>query len=350
MQRTARVTHNPKTKQWHFSLIGENGKKVGTGETYKRQGTMVKTIKKYFPGFRIVDAPRAVITAILATSLFFSAAGQVTVVTLTGTASDPEGGPLKYKWTQVGTTPIACTISKDTMLIATVVPSGGQQWRPGQYTFQLAVTDNQGATSIATTRVNWTSNPPFVDAGPSQNATLPVATLTLKATGKATVGKVTWTWEQVGGPGTVVFSRKDTSTVQISNFVAGTYNFRVILADNYGASAVDTVSVQIKAANMAPAANAGPDQSITLPQNTVTIGGPDQPAGADMAIRWYQESGPAGAKIENPTAAFTKITGLTKGQYQYVKQITLRTGQTSQDKVTVTVRKCSWWQQLFGRC
>jgi hypothetical protein len=92
--------------------------------------------------------------------LFAHAAfSQVQVVTLNGSASnDPDGQIQNYKWAQVGTTPMPCTITNANGAIATVVPSGGLQWVPGVYSFILTVTDNLGATSSATTNITVTSN------------------------------------------------------------------------------------------------------------------------------------------------------------------------------------------------
>jgi hypothetical protein len=279
-----------------------------------------------------------------------TAKSQITVVTLNGSSSsDPEGKPLKYKWSQVGNTPLPCKITNDTMATTTVVPANNLQWQPGIYSFQLTVTDDQGATASDIMNVTVTSSPPSVDAGASQTATLPVASITLRATARATVGKVTWNWAQISGPATLGFNRKDTSTVALSNInTPGTYMFRVTLSDSYGSSATDTVTVTIKAANQTPISNAGQDQTITLPQSSAMIGTDDKPAG--LAVQWKKISGPAGDRIQSPTSPRTMITGLTKGQFVYQKTVTDEQGRSATDYITLTVRKCSWIRQLFGGC
>ena len=66
------------------------------------------------------------------------------------------------------------------------------------------------------------------------------------------------------------------------------------VTDNKGATGLDTVQVTVNAANIAPTANAGIDQSIKLPTSTVTLSGSGtDPDGTISAYRWTKISGPA---------------------------------------------------------
>jgi hypothetical protein len=271
--------------------------------------------------------------------LFAHAAfSQVQVVTLNGSASnDPDGQIQNYKWAQVGTTPMPCTITNANGAIATVVPSGGLQWVPGVYSFILTVTDNLGATSSATTNITVTSNPPTVDAGNSQTVQLPLSSVSLKASGTATLGIVrSWTWSQVSGPNTAIFSRKDVSAVDVSNLAAGTYFFKVTVVDNYGVSVSDTVSITVKAVNQSPKADAGTDKTITLPSTSVAIGGNDNPS--NVSVVWHKKSGGA-AIISSPKRSVTKVTLFNSGKYVFVKRVTDRKGNSATDEVVVTLNK-----------
>jgi hypothetical protein len=264
---------------------------------------------------------------------------QVQVITLNGSASsDPDGNIVKYQWTP-GTTPMPCTITNTSSAIATVVPSGGLQWLPGLYSFILTVTDNGGATSSATTTVTVTSNPPTVDAGNAQTVQMPISSINLKASGTATLGIVkSWAWSQVSGPNTATFSRKDTSTVTISNLAPGTYSFKVIVTDNYGITASDTVSITVKAANQSPKADAGSDKTITLPSTSVAIGGTDNPA--DALVVWHKKSGGA-AMIFSPKSSITRVQLFNAGKYVFVKRVTDRSGKSATDEVVITLNKSS---------
>lgn len=44
-----------RNSQWRFNLTGKNGEKIATSETYKTKTKAVKTIKKYFCKFKIVQ-------------------------------------------------------------------------------------------------------------------------------------------------------------------------------------------------------------------------------------------------------------------------------------------------------
>ncbi len=64
------------------------------------------------------------------------------------------------------------------------------------------------------------------------------------------------------------------------------YKFELNVTDNNGATARDTMQVTVNvAANRSPAANAGADQSITLPANAVTLSG--SASDADGSISSY---------------------------------------------------------------
>lgn len=289
---------------------------------------------------------RSLIAAMIIGICAFS---QVQVVTLNGSAStDADGNIQGWKWIQIGNTPSQTVITNANQAIATVVPAGGLQWQPGSYLFELTVTDNFGATAKDTVRISFSSQPPTVDAGLSQTVQS-TATVTLKATAKATYGIIkSWAWSQVSGPGTAIFNRKDTSTVTLSGLVAGVYVLKVQVVDNYGATASDTMTVTAIAPNQAPKANAGPDIQITLPVNSVSIGRADQPPG--LTVKWKKISGPAGDIIQSPTDPITIVKNLSQGQFVYQKVVTNAAGQSASDNVTIIVRKCSWWMQLFGRC
>lgn len=278
----------------------------------------------------------------------FTAGAQVQVVTLSGSGSDNDGFVTGFKWRQIGTTPSACKIANDTLAMTTVVPAGGVQWTPGVYSFQFTVTDNLGDTKSDTVRVTVTSSNPVVDAGNAQSIQLPAARVTLRATATVTLGIVkTWAWTQISGPTTAIFTRTDTSTVGVSNLSAGFYLFRMTIRDNYGAIATDSVQIVVKSVNSVPRADAGPDQSVTLPLQAVSLGGFDTPPNG-AAIQWVKLRGPSGGTIVSPTASFTKVIELPIGSYIFQKSVTMD-GMTARDIVNVTVKKrCSWWQSLFG--
>ena len=273
--------------------------------------------------------------------------GQVQVITLDGSkSSDSDGVIATYRWTQIGTTPSQCIITNPTLAIATVVPANGLQWQPGTYSFQLLVTDNQGGSKADTMKIIWSASTPIVDAGNPQSIQAPISSTQLKAVATVTLGIVkTWVWAQTSGPTTATFNRKDTSTVTVGNLSPGIYTFKILITDNYSAVATDSVQIIIKTANQLPKADAGPDKTITLPVNSVSIGGVDQ--GQNLAISWTKVSGGT-AFIKSPGAPVTSVTGLQRGTYTFQKLVQNELG-PSRDLVNVTVKKkCSWLASIFG--
>ncbi len=90
--------------------------------------------------------------------------------------------------------------------------------------------------------------------------------------------------------------------------------------------------------NQAPAANAGPDKSLTLPANSTTLDGSGtDPDGTIAAYTWIKISGPATGTLTNTTSAQASVSGLMQGVYQYQLQVTDNGGATAKDTVVVTV-------------
>jgi hypothetical protein len=110
--------------------------------------------------------------------------------------------------------------------------------------------------------------------------------------------------------------------------------------DNTGAQATDDMNVVVNAANnQLPSANAGVDQSITLPVSTVQLtGSGSDPDGTIASYAWSQVSGPATAVFSAATSASTAVTGLTTAG-TYVIRLTVRdnTGAQATDDMNVVV-------------
>lgn len=88
--------------------------------------------------------------------------------------------------------------------------------------------------------------------------------------------------------------------------------------------------------NRPPTANAGVDKSITLPTNTVTIGGTATDDKSIASYLWTRISGGAGT-IASATTATTAINGLAVGVHVFQQRATDGDGAIATDQVTVTV-------------
>ena len=91
-------------------------------------------------------------------------------------------------------------------------------------------------------------------------------------------------------------------------------------------------------ANIPPIVNAGADQAITLPTNSVTLPGQaNDPDGTIAKYQWIKISGPA-ATIVSPASASTNVTSLVEGSYIFRLQATDNSGAVAFDDVSVTVK------------
>ena len=91
--------------------------------------------------------------------------------------------------------------------------------------------------------------------------------------------------------------------------------------------------------NQPPIANAGADQTITLPTNNVTLegSGSTDPDGTIISYQWSKISGPSSCTIINTQLVQTKVDHLVQGVYQFELKVTDKGGVTAKDTVQTTV-------------
>ncbi len=185
---------------------------------------------------------------------------------------------------------------------------------------------------------------PTVDAGPDQTITLPGdATLagSVNDDGLPTGANVTSTWTKVDGPGNVTFADPSQPATSATFSAAGTSRLR-LTADDTALTGNDEIVVTVNPAvpsNVAPVANAGPDQTITLPGDATlagTVNDDGLPAGATVTSTWTKVSGPGTVTFADPSKPATTAAFSAAGSY------TLRltaddTALTSSDEIVITV-------------
>ncbi|MCB9056804.1 MAG: T9SS type A sorting domain-containing protein [Chitinophagales bacterium] len=260
----------------------------------------------------------------------------VNTVTINGSGTDPDGTIASYQWTKL-TGPSQYTIVSPAQA-QTIINNLVQ----GIYTFRLTVTDNQGATGSDTVQVI-VNAPPVSNAGSDRNITLPTNSTTLNGSGTDPDGTiVAYQWAKLSGPAQfVVISPANPQTV-VNNLVEGVYIFELTVTDNRGATDTDTVQVTVNAAlppgNQTPTANAGNDQSITLPTNSVTVSGSGtDPDGTIVSYQWGKLTGPSQFVIVSADQASTVINSLVEGVYTFEFTVTDNQGATGSDTVQITV-------------
>jgi gliding motility-associated-like protein len=176
-----------------------------------------------------------------------------------------------------------------------------------------------------------------VNSGPDINLNLPTNSTAITGTASTELGTITsYSWTKVSGP-TVTIANATTPTVSLTNLVEGVYIFRLTATNNSGDSGYDEVKVTVIQTNQAPVANAGPDQTLTLPTNSVAINGAGSDSdGSISSYSWSQNSGPA-ATLNGQATATLNLTNLSEGTYVFTLTVTDNLGATGTDQVTVTV-------------
>jgi hypothetical protein len=91
--------------------------------------------------------------------------------------------------------------------------------------------------------------------------------------------------------------------------------------------------------NIAPTANAGADQAITLPANSVQLSGSGtDPDGTVASYAWSKVSGPVQGSFSNTAIANPTFNNLVEGTYVLRLTVTDNSNATATDDVTITVR------------
>jgi len=185
-----------------------------------------------------------------------------------------------------------------------------------------------------------TNIPPVANAGTNVVITLPTNSTGLTGSGTSALGYIAgYFWRQISGT-SVTITTPLSSYTQVGFFVtAGTYSFELTVTDNVGATGKDTVSVIVNsAANIPPIAFAGPNQSITLPTNSITFAGSGTDAdGTIVSYQWSKASGTAGGTIVTPSSATSTVINLTVGTNNYFLTCTDNNGAVGIAAMTVTV-------------
>lgn len=127
--------------------------------------------------------------------------------------------------------------------------------------------------------------------------------------------------------------------VQAKQLQAGLYTISVKMTDSLGNEYRDTSLLRIlPAPNQTPVVNAGADQNITLPVNSLSLQGTaSDPDGTISSWLWSQASGPSVANIGTPGSASTLVSGLIQGTYSFRLTVADNNGAMASDLVQVTV-------------
>lgn len=256
--------------------------------------------------------------------------------TLNATADD-DGSITAYQWAKLSGP--AATLANPTELNLNL--TGLVQ---GEYSFQLAVTDNNEASVFDIVRLSVLPaafQPPTVSAGADQSITKPTSTVTLTGTATAPPGSTvaSTTWSKVLGPNATL-AGANTLTLNVTAMEVGTYVFELKIIDSNGNQASDNVEVVVNElpGNQAPVVTAGSNASITLPINSVVFNGTAVDSDGTISnLLWTQVSGPANATLVNANTINLTANNLVEGPYVFRLTATDDKGATGNGEVLVFV-------------
>jgi hypothetical protein len=188
------------------------------------------------------------------------------------------------------------------------------------------------------------NKPPVANAGPDQTLALPADSTRLDGSASADPdGNITvYKWTQIAGPNSSTIVSTSQAKTTVKALIVGIYQFELMVTDDGGLSAKDTLRVQVNAAgNQPPVACAGPDQTITLPTNTAILNGgcSTDPDNNITTYNWRRIGGPASGNLTVTNAVQTQVTNLVEGIYPLELTVTDAGGSSSRDTVQLIVVK-----------
>ena len=222
-------------------------------------------------------------------------------------------------------------------------------WTPSVGNHTLTVTPysaaDGGGTAGTPVTLNFTvinqvsPGTPVANAGSDRSITLPTSSLALAGAGSDSGGSITaYKWDMVAGPAPIAWSNSLATNPTVSDLIQGTYRFRLTVTDNSGLTGYDDMTVTVLPAPNAPVVNAGPDKTVTLPTNSVSMSATaSDPENAIFAYLWTQMSGPNWVSRAGETGLNFTASNLIEGTYVFRLKVYSESGMIGGDDVTVTV-------------
>uniref|UniRef100_A0A8C9UQB5 KIAA0319 like n=1 Tax=Spermophilus dauricus TaxID=99837 RepID=A0A8C9UQB5_SPEDA len=219
---------------------------------------------------------------------------------------------------------------------------------PGLYEFKVIVdgqnAHGEGYVNVTVKPEPRKNQPPVAIVSPQfQEISLPTTSTVIDGSQSTDDDKIVqYHWEELKGPLREEKISEDTAILKLSKLVPGNYTFSLTVVDSDGATSSTTASLTVnKAVDYPPVANAGPNQVITLPQNSITLFG--NQSTDDHGISSYEWSLSPSSKgkvvemqgVRTPTL---QLSAMQEGDYTYQLTVTDTIGQQATAQVTVIVQ------------
>ncbi len=261
-------------------------------------------------------------------------------VSLTGSGTDSDGTIASYTWTQ--TSGEAVTLSgADAASASFNAPVTTTQLA---LTFQLTVTDNDGATAIDSVDVmiNPVNANPTASAGNDRTVD-EQSNVTLSGSATDTDGEIaSYRWTQTAG---ISVSINNGSAAE-SSFTAPItttpidLTFQLTVTDNEDATVSDSVVITINPVNENPTASAGNDRTVNEQSNVILSGSATDTDGEIVSYSWTQTAG-ISVSINNGCTAESSFTApITTTPIDLTFQLTVTDNEdaTASHSVVITVK------------
>jgi hypothetical protein len=212
-------------------------------------------------------------------------------VTLTGSATDPDGSIASSSWTQIAGPVVTLAVSGDTATFDAPAVSAVTQ-----LVFSYEVSDDEDATDSddVTITVVPVLSPPTVSAGADQGVNEGAVVNLLASASDVDGSLVSAAWEQRQGP-SVTLTPGATGAASFTAPAVTTatlLSFAYVVQDDDGLNVEDTLAVSVLPVNAAPTVDTGSD--FNADENSlVTVTATVQDADGSVALlAWQQLGGP----------------------------------------------------------
>uniref|UniRef100_A0A2K5RXA1 KIAA0319 like n=1 Tax=Cebus imitator TaxID=2715852 RepID=A0A2K5RXA1_CEBIM len=219
---------------------------------------------------------------------------------------------------------------------------------PGLYEFKVIVegqnAHGEGYVNVTVKPEPRKNRPPIAIVSPQfQEISLPTTSTVIDGSQSIDDDKIVqYHWEELKGPLREEKISEDTAILKLSKLVPGNYTFSLTVVDSDGATNSTTANLTVnKAVDYPPVANAGPNQVITLPQNSITLFG--NQSTDDHGITSYEWSLSPSSKgkvveMQGVRTPILQLSAMQEGDYTYQLTVTDTIGQQATAQVTVIVQ------------
>ncbi|MDM8522659.1 PKD domain-containing protein [Desulfococcaceae bacterium HSG8] len=267
------------------------------------------------------------------------------IVILDGShSSDPDDGIAAYMWRQTAGTGV--TLS-DAAAVQPMFVAPDAEPAGGVLTFELVVTDHDGLrhSDRVTVLVTHINQAPAANAGQDQAVSEgDIVTLDGSGSSDPDDGIASYLWSQVSGTQVTLSDTgaiKPRFTAPDIGMESENLTFQLTVTDIGGLRHTDRITVTVTYLNRPPAADAGPDQTVTEGcQVTLNGSGSSDPDDGIASYLWTQVTGTS-VTLSDPAAAepsfLTPAMGPDSKSLTFELTVADHSGLTGTDRVTINI-------------